>query len=206
MLCGARSASRKNPPARRVDNGLLYETALPPDTCDCSGRRESESEGRWWRMAQKACSLSHTKWQCRHRIVFTPKYRRRVIYNQTRSDLGEIFRKLCQYKGIEIIEGHLMPDHAHMLLAIPPKCSVASVMGHLKGKSPLTIFDRHANMKCKFGNRRFWSAGYYVSTVGLNEATAAKYMREQEKADIALDRLSVKEHGDPFSRGPRKRG
>lgn len=206
MLCGARSASHKNPPARRVDNGLLYKTTLPPDTCDCSGRRESESEGRWWRMAQKACSLSHTKWPCRYRIVFTPKYRRKVIYNQTRSDLGEIFRKLCQYKGIEIIEGHLMPDHAHMLLAIPPEYSVASVMGYLKGKSPLMIFDRHANMKCKFGNRKFWSAGYYVSTVGLNEATIAKYVREQEKADIALDRLSVKEHGDPFSRGPRKRG
>ena len=157
-------------------------------------------------MAQKACSLSHTKWPCRYRIVFTPKYRRRAICNQTRSDLGEMFRRLCQYKGIEIIEGHLMPDHVHMLLAIPPKYSVASVMGYLKGKSPLMTFDRHANMKCKFGNRKFWSAGYYVSTVGLNEATIAKYIREQEKADIALDRLSVKEHGDPFSRGPKKRG
>ena len=86
-------------------------------------------------MAQKVCSLSYTKWPCRYRIVFTPKYRRKVIYNQTRSDLGEIFRKLCQYKGIEIIEGHLMPDHVHMLLAIPPKYSVASAMGYLKGKA-----------------------------------------------------------------------
>ena len=146
-------------------------------------------------MAEKAYSLSHTKWMCKYHIVFTPKYRRKVIYNQIRSDLGEIFRKLCQYKGIEIIEGHLMPDHVHMLLAIPPKYSVASVMGYLKG--------RHANMKYKFGNRKFWSAGYYVSTVGLNEATIAKYIREQEKADIALDRLSVKECEDPFSRGTR---
>ena len=154
-------------------------------------------------MAEKAYSLSHTKWMCKYHIVFTPKYRRKVIYNQIRSDLGEIFRKLCQYKGIEIIEGHLMPDHVHMLLAIPPKCSVASVMGHLKGKSSLMIFDRHANMKYKFGNRKFWSAGHYVSTVGLNEATIAKYIREQEKADMALDRLSVKEYEDPFSRGAR---
>ena len=146
-------------------------------------------------MAEKAYSLSHTKWMCKYHIVFTPKYRRKVIYNQIRSDLGEIFRKLCRYKGIEIIEGHLMPDHVHMLLAIPPKYSVASVMGYLKGKSSLMIFDRHANMKYKFGNRKFWSAGYYVSTVGLNEATIAKYIREQEKADIALDRLSVKDAG-----------
>ena len=156
-------------------------------------------------MAEKAYSLSHTKWMCKYHIVFTPKYRRKVIYNQIRSDLGEIFRKLCQYKGIEIIEGHLMPDHVHMLLAIPPKYSVASVMGYLKGKSSLMIFDRHANMKYKFGNRKFWSAGYYVSTVGLNEATIAKYIREQEKADIALDRLSVKEYEDPFSRAGRGR-
>ncbi len=154
-------------------------------------------------MAEKAYSLSHTKWMCKYHIVFTPKYRRKVIYDQIRSDLGGIFRKLCRYKGIEIIEGHLMPDHVHMLLAIPPKYSVASVMGYLKGKSSLMVFDRHANMKYKFGNRKFRSAGYYVSTVGLNEATIAKYIREQGKADIALDRLSVKEYEDPFSRGTR---
>ena len=153
-------------------------------------------------MAQKAYSLSHTKWMCKYHVVFTPKYRRKVIYNQIRSDLGEIFRKLCQYKGIEIIEGHLMPDDVHMLLAIPPKYSVSSVMGYLKGKSSLMVFDKHANMKYKFGNRKFWAEGYYVSTVGLNEATIAKYIREQEKADIALDRLSVKEYEDPFGRGP----
>ena len=128
-------------------------------------------------MAQKAYSLSHTKWMCKYHIVFTPKYRRKVIYNQIRSDIGEILRKLCEYKGIEIIEGHLMPDHVHVLLAIPPKYSVASVMGYLKGKS------------------------YYVSTVGLNEATIAKYIREQESHDIALDKLSVKEYEDPFKRG-----
>ena len=129
-------------------------------------------------MAQKAYSLSHTKWMCKYHIVFTPKYRRKVIYNQIRSDIGEILRKLCEYKGIEIIEGHLMPDHVHVLLAIPPKYSVASVMGYLKGKSSLMIFDRHANLKYKFGNRKFWAEGYYVSTVGLNEATIAKYIKD----------------------------
>lgn len=150
-------------------------------------------------MAQKAYSLSHTKWMCRYHIVFTPKYRRKVICSQIRSDIGEILRKLCEYKGIEIIEGHLMPDHVHVLLAIPPKLSVSSFMGYLKGKSSLLMFDRHANLRYKFGNRRFWAEGCYVSTVGLNESTIGKCIREQESADIALDRLSVKEHGDPFA-------
>ncbi len=127
-------------------------------------------------MAQKAYSLSHTKWMCKYHIVFTPKYRRKVIYNQIRSDIGEILRKLCEYKGIEIIEGHLMPDHVHVLLAIPPKYSVASVMGYLKGKSSLMIFDRHANLKYKFGNRKFWAEGYYVS--GLDEVRARAFRRE----------------------------
>ena len=149
-------------------------------------------------MAQKAYSLAHTKWMCKYRIVFTPKYRRKIIYNQIRADIGEILRKLCEYKGIEIIEGHLMPDHVHMLVAIPPKYSVASVMGYLKGKSSLMIFDRHANLKRKFGNRKFWAQGHCVSTVGLNEATIAKYIREQESRDIAEDKLSVKEYEDPF--------
>ena len=149
-------------------------------------------------MAQKAYSLSHTKWMCKYHIVFTPKYRRKVIYNQVRKDIGEILRKLCEYKGVEVIEGRLMPDHVHMLVAVPPEISVSSFMGYLKGKSSLVIFDRHANMKYKFGNRKFWAEGHCVSTVGLNEATIAKYIREQEAADIALDRLSVKGHGDPF--------
>lgn len=156
-------------------------------------------------MAQKACSLSHTKWMCRYHVAFTPKYRRKVIYNQVRSDLGEIFRKLCQCKGIEIIERHLMPDHVHMLLAIPPKCSVSSVMGYLKGKGSLMIFDRHENMRYKFGNRKFWAEGYYVSAVGLDEATIARCIREQERAAIAIDRLSVKEYEDPFDRGPKRK-
>ena len=105
---------------------------------------------------------------CKYHIVFTPKYRRKVIYNQYRSSLGEIFHRLCSYKGVEIIEGHLMPDHVHMLVSIPPRISVASFMGYLKGKSALMMFDKHANLKYKFGNRHFWAEGYYVSTVGLN--------------------------------------
>lgn len=149
-------------------------------------------------MAQKAYSLSHTKWMCKYHIVFTPKYRHKVIYNKLRKDIRVVLKRLCSYKGIEIIEGHLMPDHVHMLVAIPPKYSVAQVMGYLKGKSSLMIFDRHASLKYKYGNRKFWAVGYYVSTVGLNEKTIAKYIREQEAADIALDKLSVKEYEDPF--------
>ena len=146
-------------------------------------------------MANQANSLSHTKWMCKYHIVSAPKYRRKIIYNQYRDSLGEIFRQLCSYKGVEIIEGHLMPDHAHVLAGIPPKLAVASFMGWLEGKSALMMFDKHANLEYKFGNRHFWSEGYYVSTVGLNEATIRKYIQEQEAHDIALRKLGVKEHG-----------
>ena len=149
-------------------------------------------------MAKKANSLAHTKWMLKYRIVLTPKYRRKVIYNQRRKDIGEILRTLCRYKGVEIIEGHLMSDHVLMLVMIPPKLSVSSFMGYLKGKLVLMIFDRHANLKYKYGNRHFWAEGYYVSIVGLNDQTVAKYIREQEKHDIAMDKLSVKEYKDPF--------
>ena len=150
-------------------------------------------------MANKTDSLAHTKWMCKYHIVFTPKYRRKIIYNQIRKDIGENMHELCKYKGVEIIEGHMMPDHVHMLLSIPPKYSVSSVMGYLKGKSALMIFERHANLKYKYGNRHFWCEGYYVSTVGLNEETIRKYIEEQEQRDQAMDRLSVKEYKDPFS-------
>ena len=149
-------------------------------------------------MAHKAHSLSHTKWTCKYHIVFIPKYRRKAIYGKLRADIGEILRTLCRYKGVEIIEGHLMSDHVHMLVMIPPKLSVSSFMGYLKGKLALMIFDRHANLKYKYGNRHFWAEGYYVSTVGLNDQTVAKYIREQEQHDIAMDKLSVKEYKDPF--------
>ena len=120
------------------------------------------------------------------------------IYNQYKEDLRDILKQLCSYKGVEILEGHLMPDHIHMLVSIPPKYSVSSFMGYLKGKSALMMFDRHANLKYKFGNRHFWSEGYYVSTVGLNEATIRKYIQDQEKYDIMVDKLSVKEYENPF--------
>ena len=144
-------------------------------------------------------SLSHTRWNCKYHIVFVPKYRRKVIYGKLRKEIGTIIRQLCAYKDVEIIEGHAMPDHIHILVKIPPKMSVSNFMGYLKGKSSLMIFERFANLKYKFGNRHFWAEGYYVSTVGLNESTIKKYIQDQEKADIALDKLSVKEYADPFS-------
>jgi putative transposase len=143
-------------------------------------------------------SLAHTKWMCKYHIVFTPKYRRKIIYYELRADIQQIIKDLCKWKGIEILEGHMMPDHIHLMVSIPPKYSVSSFMGYLKGKSAMMIFDRHANLKYKFCNRNFWSTGYYVSTVGLNEATIAKYIREQEKEDQIMDRITTKEHQDPF--------
>lgn len=145
-----------------------------------------------------AQSLAHTKWMCKYHIVFTPKYRRKIIYNKLRSDIRDIIKDLCKWKGVEIIEGHMMADHIHLLLSIPPKYSVSEIMGYLKGKSAMMIFDRHSNLKYKFGNRRFWAEGYYVSTVGLNEATIAKYIREQEKHDQMMDKITTKELEDPF--------
>ena len=149
-------------------------------------------------MAKKENALAHMKWMCKYHIVFTPKYRRKMIYNQYREDVREIIKRLCSYKGVEILGGNVMSDHVHILVSIPPKMSVSSFMGYLKGKSALMMFDRHANLKYKFGNRHFWSEGYYVSTVGLNEAVIKKYIQDQEKYDIAMDKLSVKEYEDPF--------
>ena len=149
-------------------------------------------------MVKATNSLAHTRWMCKYHIVFCPKYRRKEIYGQIKTDIGMILRELCNYKGVEVIEGHLMIDHVHMLVSIPPKLSVSSFMGYLKGKSALMIFDKHANLKYKYGNRHFWAEGYYVSTVGLNEASIKKYIEEQEKHDIAMDKLSVKEYENPF--------
>lgn len=143
-------------------------------------------------------SLAHSKWTCKYHIVFTPKYRRKVIYYNLREDIQKIIIDLCKWKGIEIIEGHMMPDHIHLLLSIPPKYSVSQIMGYIKGKSSLMIFNKHANLKYKYGNRHFWAEGYYVSTVGLNTATIQKYIREQEHNDQILDKLSEKEYIDPF--------
>ena len=151
-------------------------------------------------MAQKRDEVSHSKWLCNYHIVFCPKYRRKAIYGQYKAEIGKMLRELSEWKGVEIIEGHLMPDHIHMLVSIPPKISVASYVGFLKGKSALRIFDTFPNLKYKFGNRHFWAEGYYVSTVGLNTQTVQKYIREQEAADIARDKITG-EKDDPFMRG-----
>ena len=144
-------------------------------------------------------SLAHSKWNCKYHVVFAPKYRRMVIYNQIKTYIGKILRKLCEQKGIEIIEAEACPDHIHMLISIPPKYSVAQVMGYLKGKSSLMIFDRHANLKYKYGNRHFWCRGYYVDTVGKNKKRIEEYIRNQLQDDIANDQLSLFESVDPFT-------
>ena len=144
-------------------------------------------------------SLAHSKWNCKYHIVFAPKYRRMVIYKQIKKDIGKILRKLCEQKGVEIIEAEACPDHIHMLLSIPPKYSVAQIMGYLKGKSSLMIFDRHANLKYKYGNRHFWCRGYYVDTVGKNKKRIEEYIRNQLQEDIACDQISLFETVDPFT-------
>ena len=144
-------------------------------------------------------SLSHTKWNCKYHIVFCPKYRRQEIYGKIKEDVGKILRKLCEAKGVEIIEAEACPDHIHMLVSIPPHLSVAQFMGYLKGKSSLMVFDRHANLKYKYGNRHFWCRGYYVDTVGRNEKKIAEYVRNQLQEDIIADQLSLKEYIDPFT-------
>ena len=144
-------------------------------------------------------SLAHSKWNCKYHIVFAPKYRRQVIYTKIKADIGQILRKLCEIKKVEILEANACPDHIHMLLKIPPNLSVAQFMGYLKGKSSLMIFDRHANLKYRYGNRHFWCRGYYVDTVGRNEQKIAEYVRNQLQEDIAEDQISMKEFIDPFT-------
>ena len=124
-------------------------------------------------------SLQHTTWRCQYHVVFAPKYRRMAIYGQIKKDIGQILRKLCEQKGVEIIEAQACPDHIHMLLSIPPKYSVSQIMGYLKGKSSLMIFDRHANLKYKYGDRHFWARGYYVDTVGRNKKQIQEYIKQQ---------------------------
>ena len=138
-------------------------------------------------------SLAHTKWECKYHIVFAPKYRRQIIYGKIRLDIGQMLRKLCEYKGIEIIEAEVCKDHVHMLVSIPPKYSVAQIMGYLKGKSSLMIFEKYANLKYKYGNRNFWCRGYYVDTVGRNKKAIAEYIRNQLQQDYEEEQLSLKE-------------
>ena len=144
-------------------------------------------------------SLSHSKWRCKYHIVFAPNYRRQAIYGDIRKDIGYILRKLCEEKKVEIIEAEACIDYIHMLVSMPPNISVSQFVGYLKGKSSLMIFDRHANLKYKYGNRHFWCRGYYVDTVGKNEKKIAEYIREQLQTDIMEDQIGLKEFVDPFT-------
>ena len=150
-------------------------------------------------------SLAHTKWNCKYHIVFAPKYRRKVFYEDKRLEIGEILRKLCDQKGVVTIEAELCPDHVHMLVSIPPKYSVSQIMGYLKGKSSLMIFDRHANLKYKYGNRHFWARGYYVDTVGRNKKQIQEYIKHQLDEDQIADQMSIKEYIDPFTGSENKK-
>ena len=147
-------------------------------------------------------SLAHTTWNCKYHIVFAPKYRRQVIYGKIKVDIGNMLRKLCEYKGVEIIETEACPDHIHMLISVPPKYSVAQIVGYLKGKSSLMIFEKYANMKYKYGNRHFWCRGYYVDTVGKNKKAIGEYIRKQLQEDIGYEQLTMKEYIDPFTGEP----
>ena len=151
-------------------------------------------------------SLAHSKWNCKYHIVFAPKYRRQIVYKQISADIGQIIRALCARKGIEILEAAAMTDHRRLYVKIPPKYSVSEVMGYLKGKSSLMIFDRHANLRYKYGNRHFWCRGYYVDTVGRNEKAIQEYVRNQLQEDVAADQISLKEFTDPFTGEPVSKG
>ena len=151
-------------------------------------------------------SIAHTTWNCKYHIVFAPKYRRQVICGKIKEDIGQILRKLCEWKGVEIIEAEACPDHIHMLVSIPPKISVSSFMGYLKGKSSLMIFDKHANLKYRYGNREFWCRGYYVDTVGRNKKVIEQYIKNQLRQDYEEEQLSIKEYVDPFTGQPVKEG
>ncbi len=144
-------------------------------------------------------SLAHSKYRCQYHVVFAPKYRRKVIYGKLRKDIGEILRKLCEQKNAEIIEAEACVDHIHMLVSIPPYISIAQFMGYIKGKSSLMIFDRHANLKYKYGTRNFWCRGYYVDTVGRNKKVIAEYIKNQLEDDLAKDQYTLKEYIDPFT-------
>jgi putative transposase len=136
-------------------------------------------------------SLSHTEWECKYHVVFIPKYRRKALYGPLRQHLGSVFRELARQKESEIIEGHLLPDHVHMLISIPPKYSVSAVMGFMKGKSAIHIARVYAGKRRNFVGQHFWARGYLVSTVGKDEVAVRKYIQEQEKEDQRLDQLEM---------------
>ena len=144
-------------------------------------------------------SLSHTKWNCKYHIVFAPKNRRKVAYGKIKQDIANILSMLCKRKGVKIVEAEICPDHVHMLVEIPPSISVSYFVGYLKGKSTLMIFERHANLKYKYGNRHFWARGYFVDTVGRNKKAIKAYIQNQLQEDQIADQISIKEFVDPFT-------
>ncbi|MCI5536845.1 MAG: IS200/IS605 family transposase [Clostridiales bacterium] len=150
-------------------------------------------------MKNEIKNLAHSSYRCQYHIVFAPKYRRKVIYGKLRKEIGEIIRKLCNEKKVELLEAEACPDHIHILVSIPPYLSVAQFMGYLKSKSALMIFDRHAELKYRYGKRNFWARGYFVDTVGKNERAIRDYIRNQLEEDYMHDQISMKEYIDPFT-------
>ncbi|KMO87117.1 transposase [Megasphaera cerevisiae DSM 20462] len=155
-------------------------------------------------LSMDTSSLAHTKWRCKYHLVFAPKYRRQLIYGKLKKDIGKILRELCSRKDVEILEANACRDHIHMLVSIPPKLSVSAFVGYLKGKSSLIIFERHGQLKYRYGNRKFWCKGYYVDTVGRNQKVIAQYIREQLQEDMVCDQMTLKELVDPFTGKPYK--
>ena len=151
-------------------------------------------------MKNEIKKLEHSSYRCQYHIVFAPKYRRKVIYGELKADIGKILRKLCNEKKVEIIEAEACPDHIHMLVSIPPYLSISQFMGYIKSKSALMIFDRHANLKYKYGNRHFWATGYFVDTVGKNEKIIKEYIRNQLQEDYISDQIGIEEYVDPFNK------
>lgn len=151
-------------------------------------------------MKNEIKKLEHSSYRCQYHIVFAPKYRRKIIYGELKADIGKILRKLCNEKKVEIIEAEACSDHIHMLVSIPPYLSISQFMGYIKSKSALMIFDRHANLKYKYGNRHFWATGYFVDTVGKNEKIIKEYIRNQLQEDYISDQIGIEEYVDPFKK------
>ena len=184
---------------RVVGNALAYRKNLLCLSCRFANRISSRGG-----IHMDVNSLAHTEWNCKYHIVFAPKYRRKIIYGQLKRDIANILSMLCKRKGAKIVEAEVCPDHIHMLVEIPPSISVSSFVGYLKGKSTLMIFERHANLKYKYGNRHFWCRGYYVDTVGKNAKKIQEYIQNQLKEDLEYDQMTLKEYIDPFTGEPVK--
>ena len=185
---------------RVVEIALAYSKNLPCYIyCRFANRSKSQEVSK-----MDSNSLSHTKWNCKYHIVFAPKFCRKIIYGKLKRDIANILSALCKRKGVKIVEAEMCSDHVHMLVEIPPSISVSSFVGYLKGKSTLMIFERHANLKYKFGNRHFWCRGYYVDTVGKNAKKIQEYIQNQIKEDLEYDQMTLKEYVDPFTGEPVK--